>query len=78
VVFSEQVQEKRLSQFKLDCLWRFAFPVDDGNDLDANDEACPMERLGHHDRLQVSQFVRMEQIVALIWRSSQRFLALCQ
>jgi len=38
VVFSEQVQEKRLSQFKLDCLWPFALPVDDDNNLDANDE----------------------------------------
>jgi hypothetical protein len=38
VVLSEQVQEKRLSQFELNCLWRFAFPVYDGNDLDANDK----------------------------------------
>jgi hypothetical protein len=32
------MQEKRLSQFKLDCLWWLAFPVDDGDDLNSNDE----------------------------------------
>jgi hypothetical protein len=38
MILAEQVQEKRFSQFKLDCLWRFAFPVDDGDDLNSNDE----------------------------------------
>jgi hypothetical protein len=38
MILAEQVQEKRLSQFKLDYLWRLTFPVDDGDDLDTDNK----------------------------------------